>query len=592
MTILWEESSARLGGRPEAPGVTVRGILTLDEVRSGWPELLSGEDALGSAVRWVHIADSERVGPLLEGGELVLSTGLSFRASAAAAGRFLDDLENAGAAGAIIELVDAQGRPDAAAVEVLRGAAAGRALPVVVLTRTIKFVRVTQVAHRLLVGEQLARVERARRVHEVFTQLSLEGASEQRIVDRTAELLGAAVVLEDVAHRVLAFNPAGTDAGELLHDWAGRARHVGYREDTGRRAGTADWLQTPVGVHGRRWGRLVVPGDLPNDADAAQVLERAGQALTLARMAGRDEQDLLQQAQAGLMHDLRQPHALDEREAVTRAQALGLEPSALYVPIVVRLDRLPGENPTGLQLRERALLEQFAALVRQARRSLLATGLQSGSFGVLLGAPARQLEDGILERIFGQLAEEQAPDVSDGRTNPEEGTPDWTAGVGRTSSSLLEAAAGLDGATQVADIAATLEVRQRRYYRFADIRLRGLMAALHSDARVKAFAEAELGPLLAEQDAGTLDFLELYLRHGGNKTSVARTGYLSRAALYARVANLQERLGVSLDDAESRAALHVALLWHRMRGQVPDGDALHGPARNYGPRVSGTEPAP
>lgn len=576
MAILRDGDAGLHTPEPETRTVTVRGLIDLDEVRSGLPDVLSGQDALDAPVRWVHIADSERVGPLLEGGELVLSTGVSFRTSTTAAGRFLDDLENAGAAGAVIELVDAQGRPDTDAVEVVRAVAAGRALPVVVLTRTIKFVRVTQVAHRLLVGEQLARLERARRVHEVFTQLSLEGASEQRIVDRTAELLGAAVVLEDVAHRVLAFNAAGMDAGELLRDWVERARHIGYQKETGRRSGADDWLQTPVGVRDRRWGRLVVPGELPDDADAAQVLERAGQALTLARMAGRDERDLLQQAQAGLMHDLRQPHALDEREAVTRAQALGLEPSAFYVPIVVRLDQLPGEDPTGLQLRERALLEELAATVQQARRSMLAVGLHSGSFGALMGVPARQLEDGLLERVFGQLAEGGKAGGAGGRGGGDQAAR-WTVGVGRSSSSLLDAAAGLDGATQVAAIAATLQIRRRRYYRFADVRLRGLLAALRTDARVKAFAEAELGPLLEEQDTGALDFLELYLRHGGNKSSVARTGYLSRPALYARVARLEERLGVSLDDAESRAALHVALLWHRMRGQVAGEDAGYGP---------------
>ncbi|MDN6605986.1 helix-turn-helix domain-containing protein [Brevibacterium sp.] len=47
---------------------------------------------------------------------------------------------------------------------------------------------------------------------------------------------------------------------------------------------------------------------------------------------------------------------------------------------------------------------------------------------------------------------------------------------------------------------------------------------------------------------------------------MARAGYLSRPALYARIAKLQDRLGVSLDDAESRTALHVALLWWRMHG--------------------------
>ncbi|MFF0988852.1 PucR family transcriptional regulator [Kocuria nitroreducens] len=546
-------------GAPEGLGaavtgpVTLRAVLEQPEIRTGVPDVLCGAEALDTPVRWVHIADTEHVGPLLEGGELVLSTGQSFRGSPGATRRFLDDLQSAGAAGAVVELVDADGQPATAAIEVLRAAARGRSLPVVLLTRTIRFVRVTQVAHRMVVGEQLARVERARRVHEVFTQLSLESASEQRIVDRTAELLAAPVVLEDVAHRVLAFQAAPVDPAVLLLDWVERARLVGYREETGRRADAEDWLQTPVGVRGRRWGRLVVPTALPDDADAAQVLERAGQALTIARMAGRDERDLLHQAQSGLLHELRQPHTLTEREARTRAGALGMGRAAFYLPVVVRLDRLPGEDPTGLQLRERAMLEALADVVRRARRSMLAASMHSGSLGVLLAVPARRLEDRTLERICDELA-----------GSGERGTR-WSVGVGRSRESLLEAAAGLDEAAQVADIAGSPEIRRRPYYRFADVRLRGLLTLLGTDPRVKAFAEAELAPLLEGQDAAALELLELYLQHGGNKSALARTGYLSRPALYARLARLQDLLGVSLDDAESRAALHVALLWHRLR---------------------------
>src|SRR5699024_7218943 len=112
------------------------------------------------------------------------------------------------------------GEPADAAIAVLRRAAHGCRMAVAVLVRPIRFVRVTQVAHRLLVGRQLARLERARHVHEVFTRLSLESATEQQIVDRTAELLSAPVVLEDVAHRVLAFHAAGTAPAVLLSDWA------------------------------------------------------------------------------------------------------------------------------------------------------------------------------------------------------------------------------------------------------------------------------------------------------------------------------------------------------------------------------------
>src|SRR5699024_5015766 len=112
--------------------LTVQAVLELDEVKAGEPELLSGAERLATPVRWVHIADTGRVGSLLEGGELVLSTGQPFRDSVADARAFLEDLERAGAAGAVIELVDERGEPADAAIAVLRRAAHGCRMAVAV----------------------------------------------------------------------------------------------------------------------------------------------------------------------------------------------------------------------------------------------------------------------------------------------------------------------------------------------------------------------------------------------------------------------------------------------------------------------------
>ncbi len=99
--------------------------------------------------------------------------------------------------------------------------------PVVLLHRRVRFVEITEVVHRMLVSDQLAALERSRTIHEVFTALSLENADEDEIVSRTARLIGAPVVLEDVAHLVLAFDASDTDRAELLARWAERSRRVG-----------------------------------------------------------------------------------------------------------------------------------------------------------------------------------------------------------------------------------------------------------------------------------------------------------------------------------------------------------------------------
>ena len=81
---------------------------------------------------------------------------------------------------------------------------------------------------------------------------------------------------------------------------------------------------------------------------------------------------------------------------------------------------------------------------------------------------------------------------------------------------------------------------------------------------MQTFVDSELGELLANDDGSGLDLLERYLESGGNKAQLARTGYLSRPTLYARLAKLETQLGVRLDDAESRTSLHVAVLLHKL----------------------------
>lgn len=531
--------------------LTVRALLELEEVRFGGPEIINGEAELDRPVRWVHVADAEGVGALIEGGEVVLSTAGGFRTSAVRVRRFLQGLEGGGAAAALIELVDERGRPDETALATVHEAVEGLALPVVVLRHRIKFVRVTQAAHRLLIGEQLARVERSRRVHEIFTQLNLESADEQRIVEITARLLDRPVVLQDVAQRVLLSAAADGDGESASVCWTHGAEAEG---------------QVAVVAGGHVWGRLVAPGVDPDDAEAILVLERAGQALTLARMAARDEADLLQRAQAGFLQVL-VAGDITEDEARTRAASLGLRAADLYVPVAVYLTPGVDEDLTQLQMREQALLEDWLGAARPLVTSVFAAALRTGTFALLIGLGQQADVDEALTRLVGNVRDRTDRSGEASRRGSREPRPVgvWTVGVGPGRASLTGGAAGVAESADVARTAAATETRDLPLYRFADIRLRGLVALLADNPRVRTFAQAELGPLLAGSPSWGLDLLELYLQHGGNKSEVARAGHLSRQALYARLHRLEDCLGVSLDDPESRTALHVALLWRRLQ---------------------------
>ncbi|WP_427005567.1 PucR family transcriptional regulator [Pseudarthrobacter sp. H2] len=554
---------------------TLRSILELPVLQDASPRLLGASGCLDTPVRWVHVSEVLDISGLLSGGELVLTTGLELEKEPGLTASFIRSLEDAAAAGLIVEVIGNRKR----SLDALRTAALGTDLPVIVVERRVRFVEITEIVHRMIVAEQLQRVERARDVHEAFTVLSLESAGTQEVVERAAAMIGAPVVLEDLSHLVLAYSARQLTTTELLDDWERRSRTTPSPAATSR-TGPEAWLQTPVGVRRQLWGRLVVPMPLEDDAAAAMVLERAAQTLAINRLAERDRRELGHQAQAGLLNALRQPRGLSEGEAQARAAALGLRRSPYYVPIVFRSCRAssgaspeaadPASDPLAGQQEERALLEQLARALKSLSGTALTASIRSGSVGMVLAIPAKQLEDPTLQRLADALAADtrQSGQSVDGSRARGQADVAWSIGVGRLRGTLLEAAAGIDEASHVAETAATLPGDRKPFYRATDVRLRGLLALLRKDPRVQQFVESELAGVLQAEARGAGGHLELlgqFLESGGNKAALARNSYLSRPTLYARLDRLEDLLAVDLDDAESRTSLHVALLLYRLR---------------------------
>lgn len=101
------------------------------------------------------------------------------------------------------------------------------------------------------------------------------------------------------------------------------------------------------------------------------ALERAAQALALHRMIEQHQTTLEQQAQSGLVEELRRGRIKDEAEASARARALGVKPALSYIPLTVRVREEPCADQVLLQRRQIRLLDAVRHAVRTARLSAL-----------------------------------------------------------------------------------------------------------------------------------------------------------------------------------------------------------------------------
>ena len=528
---------------------TVRQVLELPEVRRGRPRLLAGEKAVGNRVRWVHVSELPDIAPLLRGGELILTTGIALSGDERSLARYVDELAVAAASGLVIEL----GRRFAALPDALVEAARRRGLPLVALEREVPFVRITEAVHSIIVDAQVKQLQDAETVHRRFTELSLQGAGAERIVSVISELTGRPVVLENLAHQVLACASAGVPVDELLEDWEARSRFVRLSRPTQLASLRDRWLVTTIGARGEEWGRVFLrPDGEPSSLDTI-ALERGAGALAMNRLMEREQASLERMAHRTIIDDIRSGNSVTDGDIAARASALGVPlNSRRLIGAVARMTPVASDHLRDTQLRDAA--ETTATAVREGGGAALVGPMGRDEIALVLALPAgdRDLRD-VLERLMRRVRQaiaEAAPDVR------------VSLAVGSVADQLSGLRRSLGEAQQIATAAPGLP-DGKAYHELSDIHIRGLLHLLGDDPRLQTFVEHELGALLMHDSAHGTDLIETlraYLVHGRNKSAAATAIGMSRPAFYQRLERIQRILSTDLGSVEACLSLHVAVL--------------------------------
>ena len=478
--------------------------------------------ALDRPVRWVAVSELEDPTPFLEGGELVLTTGMRLPEEAAPCAAYVHRLVAAGVVGLGLGV----GLSHASVPEALVAAAEQAGLALLEVPEGTPFIAVTKAVSRLLAAEEYDEAARgfAAQRDLIRAVLVAEDGGGHAVVSRLAKHVGGFALLLDPAGGVVHAMPtgAGSRAAELAGEIA-RLRPKGLLASAVV-SGADDYVVIqPLGVRGRARGFLAVgaPGPLRANDQAVVNLAVSLLSLSLARAEGRTSAERGVRAAALRL-------LLDGRAAELPLEPLGWT-GLRGRPVRVLVARPAGSDAAGVAAAEDRLAEALPG-------SAVAAGLVVDEPSAVVEVAPATLA------VEGAVAAADDADVLAAVGVGDDADVDDADGLARSWARARRAlAAGGSGVRSYADLGGGLE-------------------ALLDPAAADAWAAALLAPL--EEPAERADLAATLLawlsRHGQVDAAAADLG-VHRHTVRHRLRRAEALLGRSLDDPAVRAELFLAL---------------------------------
>ncbi|MBB5155542.1 PucR family transcriptional regulator [Saccharopolyspora phatthalungensis] len=463
----------------------------------------AGEQALDRPISWVHTSELVDPAPFLEGGELLLTTGLALRAENCEA--LVRRLTEVGVAG----LGFGVGLSHREIPAELVTAAECAGLPLLAVPRPTPFIAISKAVSRAIAAEEYASLRRTSRAQHELAQAAGTANGVAALVRKLSRLLDAWVLLLDAGGGRL-LHSAPTAAASRLPQIEPEVKKVRSKRGlvaAGFACGDQEVSMQALG--GRARGFLVVGRSGPFATTDHHVINSAASLLTLA---------------------LEQVEALAAARRRLRAGFLTLMLHGESVHDV--LAYLHAELPP----------EPFRVVVLAGARDR--DELLSRLAADQPSAPVYLAEHG--DTIVGLVGDDAL---------------DWLTGWPGVAIGVSEPCdiAGLAEGLRQAQQAARAAKRNDTVVRFGDLAGYGLLN-LVPGADAQAFAEAVLAPLRG-QDV-LLESLRTWLaNHGQWDPAASRLG-VHRHTLRNRVRKVEELLGRSLDRPGVRAELWLALQVH------------------------------
>ncbi|WP_407549646.1 PucR family transcriptional regulator [Streptomyces sp. Pv4-95] len=523
--------------------------------------VLAGEERLDVPVRWAHASELIDPVPYMEGGELLLITALKLDAEDAEATRtYIRRVAGAGVVGLGFAVgVNYEGVPDA-----LVEAARQENLPLLGVPRKTPFIAISKAVSAAVAADQYRAVTAGFEAQRELTRAALGPDGPAELLARLAAHLDGWAALYDASGAVVAAAP----------DWAAR-RAARLSDDVGRlreRPAPASSVVSDtdgddrvelqsLGTGRRARGVLAVGTGAPLGTAERYAVHSAVALLTLTTERSRALQDAEQRLGAAVLKMLLAGEPEHARAVAGRLYGGLLDaPFRVVIAEPVAPDddapapRTAAEAPAVLD----ALADAMDSAAARTGEAVLAVP-DTGRLTVLVaaGGAAEDACSAYAAVVEARSGAQPRGRGRSARTEPAAGAEGLAVGL----SAPTGPAAAAHAHRQAQQALSVARRRGRALVEHEDVAAGSVLPLLADDA-VRAFADGLLRALRDHDATGRGDLVESLRawlsRHGQWDAAAADLG-VHRHTLRYRMRRVEEILGRSLDDADVRMELWLAL---------------------------------
>ncbi|WP_243525047.1 PucR family transcriptional regulator [Bacillus pseudomycoides] len=503
-------------------------------------KVVAGKFGLYKTVKWVHIMEIDQIEQLLNGNELVLSTGIGWKENKEMFLSFFKQLIDSKATGLCIEL----GTYIPSIPEEIIELANQHNFPLIAFYNKVRFVDITQDLHTLLIKKHYQMISDLEDYSYQLNQLLLTSNPQQKILKLLHNYLKMTVLfIPNQGEAQMISKKTSKERDEILQILKGKniERHMNI-------------ARQPIQALNQKFADLIIISESDSITEfESLILGRSATALAqnMLRVLYVEERRKTKETE-WIQKWLEGSHSEERIYRYLSDFDSNLQPNGCVV-LLFKVDQLDEENSeiTHLKILFRSVFQSHGFF-------LLSTIRKNQMIFILLNKRKNsdwrpRVEAGIHD-IQNQLVEDQK-------------FAQIKFSIGKFIDQLSDIKKSYHTAQETLIIQEKMPTECFSYF-YEDLYIFRLVSIADEKGALEDFISDYLGPVLIydQQNNGKLmETLKVYLKCNGSKQETATSLYIVRQTLYQRLQKLKELLGKDFMNPYKRQAIEFAITAHEYR---------------------------